>query len=347
MALTPEEIANKQFTVVLRGYEKAEVDAFLSEVAKEITERPAGEAGAGAPAAAPAVTAGPPSFDALGQEVSAVLEAAKSAAENMRSEAQAEAEETRRSAAEVADRLRRQAQEESDAERASAKQSAEQTVADAERAARETREGAERHARETQVDADRYARETRSQAEAEAAELLDNARRKHRLLKAHEKELRDRVTTVEQALATLQGHLREETEIPAEDLAAAAEEPLPAAGAAAPTSWTQPSITEEPVATESVAPESVAPEAEAEPIAEEGRPEEAELSLEEQATEQEEMSTEPAEVAAEAAGPTTERPSTAEGPGLLEVWKARRAAQSEGKPEGTDEQQGERESADI
>ncbi|MCU1454719.1 MAG: DivIVA protein, partial [Acidimicrobiales bacterium] len=69
MALTPDEIAGKEFLVGLRGYDKDEVRAFLTVVADQVgggTSEPAPQP---APPAAPAA----PDWSQLGAEVAAVL----------------------------------------------------------------------------------------------------------------------------------------------------------------------------------------------------------------------------------------------------------------------------------
>jgi DivIVA domain-containing protein len=100
MALTSEEIANKEFLVGLRGYDKDEVRAFLQTVAAAFD-------GAGAPAAAPAVD----SMANLGGQIEAILATANAEASKLRSDAEAEASRVRADADAYAESTRAQAEQ--------------------------------------------------------------------------------------------------------------------------------------------------------------------------------------------------------------------------------------------
>jgi DivIVA domain-containing protein len=108
MSLTPEEIAEKEFLVGLRGYDKDEVRAFLNQVAQAFAAASGGSAPAAA--AAPAAASGGTDWSNVGDEIAAVLRTAHEQAATLRADAerdvaslrsQAEADaETKKAAAE-------------------------------------------------------------------------------------------------------------------------------------------------------------------------------------------------------------------------------------------------------
>ena len=100
--MNPEEIATREFPVVIRGYVREEVQAFLASVADQIAARDAriaqldaelarAQKAAPAPVTAPAPETGPVDrsvlIRALGEEAAAILACADSAAERMKAEA--------------------------------------------------------------------------------------------------------------------------------------------------------------------------------------------------------------------------------------------------------------------
>jgi len=126
--LTPEEIANKTFPQVVRGYDRAAVDEFLHEIAGEVSRlqaeaaqarpradkapAPAAPAGA-AVTAGPAVTVAPPSadpYDDLGKNLAMLLRTAGESAARMRRDAEHTAETTKREADDAAESLLRSAE---------------------------------------------------------------------------------------------------------------------------------------------------------------------------------------------------------------------------------------------
>ena len=106
MALTSEEIANKEFLVGLRGYDKDEVRAFLQTVSTAFEEA--------ASSAAPAATA--PAGDGggmanLGGQIEAILATANTEAAKLRSDAEADAARIRAEADAYAESTRAQAEQ--------------------------------------------------------------------------------------------------------------------------------------------------------------------------------------------------------------------------------------------
>jgi DivIVA domain-containing protein len=164
--LAPEEIANRRFsTGGRRGYDREEVDSFLVLVAR--TQRDLLEDLARAEAE--------PSYEQIGREAGAVLEAARQGAESLRQRAEEEAEANRRAALEEARETRARAESE-------ASEILEKAAQEAERAMRE---------------AELVARRLRNVTKRQCSELLAEAQLRHERLTAHEKELRRRIADIE------------------------------------------------------------------------------------------------------------------------------------------------------
>lgn len=136
MSLTPEEIAEKEFLIGLRGYDKDEVRAFLRTVADAFSEasqepaetpQPAAEPEPVAPAPVasapePAAPASGTDWASLGEEIAAVLRTAHEQASTLRSEAETEAAALRQQAADEALVTRGQADAHAEEARAAAEQ---------------------------------------------------------------------------------------------------------------------------------------------------------------------------------------------------------------------------------
>ena len=99
--MSPEEIADRQFLVSIRGYDRDEVHAFLTEVAETVEglqqrrdelERAVAAATTQAAADAHDAADAPPDFGAVGEETKRVLEAAAHAGEEIRRKARQEAD---------------------------------------------------------------------------------------------------------------------------------------------------------------------------------------------------------------------------------------------------------------
>ena len=139
MAITPDEIANKEFLVGLRGYDKDEVRAFLHQVAdafstlstapppvpatpEGIMEPTTYEPAVAAPVAPTASTATGSDWAELGEEIAAVLRTAHEQAAGLRADAEAEARATRQQAETDAAGIRSAANAAAEATRAAAEQ---------------------------------------------------------------------------------------------------------------------------------------------------------------------------------------------------------------------------------
>lgn len=187
------EIPHKEFTVVLRGYDRDEVDQFLAQVeeaVQELIER-VGER------PAPGQIA-----EWLGREVEAVLAAAEAAALKVTTDADLAAEKTRQQA-------------ESDVVRA--REEAESAGADAARIRGEADEEAGEMRLKAQEEAERILREARlvaeriqNAAEAQREQILEDAQQRARDLEAREHEIHARIAALEETFGALRGMVSEQ-----------------------------------------------------------------------------------------------------------------------------------------
>ena len=106
-----KEIERKDFTISLRGYDREEVDAYLSELAQEIRQLRM-EAGKPAPVAPPAATSPAETYRQIGEETSRILVAADDAAREIKGRAEREAASVVADARTKAEELSRRTQRE-------------------------------------------------------------------------------------------------------------------------------------------------------------------------------------------------------------------------------------------
>lgn len=225
MAMSPEEIAEREFLVGLRGYDKDEVRDFLTDVASDyrsllesaqaspdgaagpdapgtdVATQPAEAEVAAAPTEAAAVpgagtgTTSPQDWARMGEEVAAVL----------------------RTAHEQVDALKGRAEEDAAERRRAAEAQADLTKVEAEKYAADLRTNAEAWAesRQGEADADRdEAKRVLANAQDEALSLVADAeKRANRMLAATERKARSRA---EEALETARAQLRQLHESQAE-----------------------------------------------------------------------------------------------------------------------------------
>jgi cell division initiation protein len=132
--LVPEYVESREFSTSLRGYDKEEVDAFLSTLAAEIREyqRASSEQ----------------LYQNLGEEMGALLQHAKDSGDAMRKEAEEDAAAARHAAETDAQRTRADAEHKASETRAAAEADATERIKEAEERVRELevleREGRER-----------------------------------------------------------------------------------------------------------------------------------------------------------------------------------------------------------
>jgi DivIVA domain-containing protein len=174
--LTPEEIAERRFSPVgRRGFDKAEVAAFLAEVAAAY--RAALDKAEWAEDHV--------SFERLGAEAGALLETAKEGAESLRRGAEEEAETLRNSAREEAQEVRSRAKQEA--------------AALVEQATRE----AERIAREAEVVARRLHNVTKRQCEQMVVDAESRSKRLH----AHQRAMRNKINDMERVFRAFRAEM--------------------------------------------------------------------------------------------------------------------------------------------
>ena len=171
--LTPEAISTKQFKVSRRGYDPDDVSAFLSEVAAQY-QRALEEAGVNQARANDVRTEefAPRSFEELGAEAGALMQAAKEGADSLRRRAEQEAEALVKQATDEADRRMREVTLETERLRNAVKRQCEQMVSEAQaRADRLTTH--EREMREKVAELERMFLAFRNEMEASISEAAD------------------------------------------------------------------------------------------------------------------------------------------------------------------------------
>ncbi len=137
MRLTPEEIEARRFRLAPNGYDCEAVDRFLADITEALREQPA-------------TTGGSDEFSRVGQEIAAVLRAARDSAGAVRAEAEGQAAAARSRAEAEATDLRKEAKaqlHQAQQTLAEARSQAELLVAEAEHHAEEIKH-AERVARQ-------------------------------------------------------------------------------------------------------------------------------------------------------------------------------------------------------
>lgn len=165
MPFTPEEIENKEFLITLRGYDKDEVQAFLRAVAEDFRS---------VSSTFRDVPVGGNAFEALGQEVSSVLQVAKESATALKRKAEEEAAQARKRAEEEANALR---------------------------------DAASQAARRLTSEAQKHATEVRASAQREADERLRDMARRVERLQSTESKLRQRLYALEMMLQSMRQDL--------------------------------------------------------------------------------------------------------------------------------------------
>jgi DivIVA domain-containing protein len=236
--LTPEEITGRSFRQTFRGVDPTEVNGFLGRIAQQLGElvaqrdRLAGRLGEFAERDLRS------EFVAVGEEVSGVLEAARTAAEGMRERASTDSARWRTEAMTEAEAERRAARDDAEHLRSDAWHTAEELLRQAQHEARRLVEAAERDSLSVLGEAEREAhrlsaagrreaedvtRAARMEAErlgAEATarhdEIIENARRqaesaqeRARALEQRRQELMTELETLRSSLSRMEGELDE------------------------------------------------------------------------------------------------------------------------------------------
>jgi len=215
-----DEIELRTFPISRRGYDRSDVDAFLTAIAADYRRTKAeydravqSARDAARSAAAAAAVSNNPSFENVGSQVATILATASQAAETLRAEAEQDSDAIRKvaeeeiaelkriAAADLAEAqdLRANAEQEADTLRAVAQSGADEIVAQAHRQAAQV----EQEAKERAVRADRV---TRAKIETIVAE----GRREYEHLRSLSQQMIDRISSVEfliqQARDGISGH---------------------------------------------------------------------------------------------------------------------------------------------
>jgi cell division initiation protein len=213
LSLTPEEVESREFSVTLRGFDQAEVIAFLQSVAADYRRALELLSGAGGGEAGgidrdrarplgrlvPGMGPAADDFQAVGDKVAEVLRAASEAAVGIRQQARQEAEDLIAAAVERAD--------------------------ESEAAAKLYRENMEAELGDLRRQAEGEAATVLADAQREAQRLLDEAHRQHQQLAEAEADIRQRLEHALGAVDAVLQNVSEQTGEQAEDLVRA-EEPL-------------------------------------------------------------------------------------------------------------------------
>jgi DivIVA domain-containing protein len=186
MALTPDDIEGREFTVVARGYDPDEVSRFLTEVAASyryaLHNLLPGVGSVATPVPAP------DPFAELGEEVAEILRATERAAERRRAELDEELDAVRAEAEQLAARVRHEA---------------ERDRAQARRALARAQERADAIVAEAHEEGRRRAERIEAEARARADQLLERARQQERLLREAERATLERIATLRTELQAI------------------------------------------------------------------------------------------------------------------------------------------------
>lgn len=239
--ITSEEIRRTQFRSALRGADREEVAGFLDSLALRVEQLEGERERLRAQLADAGAHDLESEFDEVGREVSAILQAARDAAESMRdrasldatrwrSEATSEAETERREAASDTEALRRDAWatgtallKQTDAEAERMREEAERdvltTMGEAEREAHRLTSGSRRDAENRVRNASMNAEKITSEAEKRRDSIIDQANRqagaaqeRTRALEQRRDELLEELEKVRSTLMRLEGSLEEKRE---------------------------------------------------------------------------------------------------------------------------------------
>ena len=236
--ITPEQLRHAQFRTAIRGVDRLEVETFLDNVASQIEDLEAEHARLAVQLGDTAAVDLESEFDAVGREVSEILQAARQASDSMRerasadsakwrSDAMVEADRDRHDAAADAEALRRdawstgselldQAVAESNKFREQAERDVLTTMGEAEREAHRLTSGVRRDAEDALRNATMNAEKMASEAAKRRDAIIDNANRqaataqeRARALEQRRDELLDELEKVRSTLTKLEGSLQE------------------------------------------------------------------------------------------------------------------------------------------
>lgn len=203
-----DEIDRRTFPISRRGYDRADVDAFLAKIAAEYRQTTAEYSHAletakdavRSAATEAASLSSSHTFENVGSHVASILATASQAAENLRTEAEQDAREILRAAEETAAELRKDAEAyniQADGMRSKVEQEAralrDAARSDVERIIAEARDQASRIEQEAEGEASRLERVARANVETKVSE----GRREYEHLRALQQQVIDRMASIE------------------------------------------------------------------------------------------------------------------------------------------------------
>jgi DivIVA domain-containing protein len=191
--VTPDEIRRAEFRTTLRGLNRVEVENFLEAVAGRVEQL---EGAVEKLKAELDESSGPDlsaEFERVGNEVAAILQAAREAAESMRERASIDAARWRREAAEESETLRREASADAEALRRDAWVTGSELLEQAQVNAEAMRSAAERDVLTVMGEAEREAHRLTSGARRESEDLVRNANMEAEKITADAAKRRDEI----------------------------------------------------------------------------------------------------------------------------------------------------------
>lgn len=239
--ITPGELRNAEFRTTLRGWDRVEVESILKTAASQIEALQSKCSELEAKLADSPVREMTPEFEQVGKEVTAILEAAREAAEAMRERASIDSARWRREATEEADTARKEAAADAEAlrrdawvtgsellehtaataeaMRAAAERDVLTVMGEAEREAHRLTSGSRREAEDMLRNANMEAEKIVAEATKRRDEIIDNANRqaataqeRARALELRRDELLEELENVRSTLTRLEGSLEERRE---------------------------------------------------------------------------------------------------------------------------------------
>lgn len=191
--ITPGELRNAEFRTTLRGWDRAEVESVLTAAASRIEDLQGKCSQLEAKLAETPAQEMTSEFEHVGQEVTAILEAAREAAEAMRERASIDAARWRREATEEADIARKEAAADAEALRRDAWVTGSDLLEHTSATAEAMRAGAERDVLTVMGEAEREAHRLTSGSRREAEDMLRNANMEAEKITADATKRRDEI----------------------------------------------------------------------------------------------------------------------------------------------------------
>lgn len=173
--MTPEEIRRASFRTVFRGLDAGEVEIFLHQVAERLESLNENQSRLEARMGEHADRDLETEFDLLGREVTAVLQAAREAADSMRERASLDAARWRSESMAEAERLRKDARNDAEALRGDAWTTGTELLNQAAAEAKRSKEESESEVLSIMGSAEREAHRLTSSARREAEDLIRSA----------------------------------------------------------------------------------------------------------------------------------------------------------------------------